>query len=80
MVKKLISSTETLNKWLLQFHQCNFLKKSATVSPPFCKKQHEFNNLFGEKITTSNVSNTETLICRKKSSVSKNAVDKNSIY
>jgi len=37
--------------------------------------QHEFNNLFGEKITTSNMSNTETLIYRKNPSVSKNAVE-----
>lgn len=30
-----------------------------------CKMQIEFNNLFGEKIITLNISNIETLICRK---------------
>lgn len=44
----------------MQFKKIDYYK-----SPLFCKTQHEFNNLFKEKITLK-ISNIETLIQRKK--------------
>ena len=66
-----------------QFHQYNLKKTPTDIMPLLYKTQHEFSNFFGVKIKTLNISNTETLICRKKQIIFKNTVNKmvcNSIY